>query len=67
MANSAMSVCRCSGSKNRIAAKILIEEFRRQFNEILGQLTPEQFKQTLSNIKPAKSYFLSIQRPEECR
>jgi putative transposase len=36
--------------KNRIDAKILIEEFRRQYNEVrphssLGQLTPHQFKQ----------------------
>jgi len=39
--------------KNRIDAKILIEEFRREYNEVrphssLGQLTPLQFKQTLS-------------------
>jgi putative transposase len=39
--------------KNRIDAKILIEQFRREYNEIrphssLGQLTPLQFKQTLS-------------------
>src|SRR5690606_927828 len=38
--------------KNRIDAKILIEQFRREYNEIrphssLGQLTPLQFKQTL--------------------
>jgi putative transposase len=38
--------------KNRIDAKILIEEFRRQFNEVrphssLGQLTPAEFKQQL--------------------
>jgi putative transposase len=43
--------------KNRIDAKILIEEFRCQFNEIrphssLGQLTPEQFKQSLSTTNP---------------
>jgi transposase InsO family protein len=35
--------------KNRIDAKILIEEFRRQFNEVrphssLEQLTPAEFK-----------------------
>lgn len=41
--------------KNRIDAKILIEQFRREYNEIrphssLGQLTPVQFKQTLSNF-----------------
>lgn len=39
--------------KNRIDAKILIESFRREYNEIrphssLDQLTPLQFKQTLS-------------------
>jgi putative transposase len=39
--------------KNRIDAKILIEEFRQEYNEIrphssLGQLTPLEFKQTLS-------------------
>jgi putative transposase len=39
--------------KNRLDAKILIEQFRREHNEIrphssLGQLTPLQFKQTLS-------------------
>lgn len=43
--------------KNRIDAKILIEEFRRQFNEVrphssLGKLTPAQFKQTLSTTHP---------------
>jgi putative transposase len=39
--------------KNRIDAKILIEEFRRQFNEVrphssLAQLTPIQFKRSIS-------------------
>jgi putative transposase len=39
--------------KNRIDAKMLIEQFRQEYNEIrphssLGQLTPLQFKQTLS-------------------
>ena len=39
--------------KNRIDAKMLIEQFRQEYNEIrphssLGQLTPFQFKQTLS-------------------
>jgi len=39
--------------KNRIDAKILIEEFRRQYNEIrphsaLGDLTPAEFKRKLS-------------------
>ena len=44
--------------RNRIDAKILIEEFRRQFNEVrphssLAQLTPAQFKRTISTISPA--------------
>ena len=44
--------------KNRIDAKILIEEFRRQFNEVrphssLGQLTPLEFKRKLSQSAPA--------------
>jgi len=39
--------------KNRLDAKVVIEEFRRQFNEVrphssLGQLTPAQFKLGLS-------------------
>lgn len=39
--------------KNRADAKMLIEHFRREYNEVrphssLGQLTPMQFKQTLS-------------------
>lgn len=43
--------------KNRLDAKILIETFRREYNEIrphssLGQLTPIQFKQTLSTTSP---------------
>jgi putative transposase len=43
--------------KNRVDAKILIENFRREYNEIrphssLGQLTPAQFKQTLSTTSP---------------
>ena len=43
--------------KNRIDAKILIEEFRREYNEIrphssLGKLTPAEFKQTLSTTHP---------------
>jgi putative transposase len=43
--------------KNRIDAKILIEEFRRQFNEVrphssLGQLTPAEFKLKLSTMSP---------------
>jgi putative transposase len=40
--------------RNRIDAKIVIEDFRRQYNEIrphssLGQLTPIEFKQQLSS------------------
>ena len=40
--------------RNRIDAKITIEQFRRQYNEIrphssLGQLTPVEFKQQLSS------------------
>jgi len=43
--------------KNRIDAKILIEQFRRQYNEIrphssLGQLTPVEFKRQLSLPTP---------------
>ena len=39
--------------RNRIDAKIVIEHFRRQYNEVrphssLGQLTPAEFKQKLS-------------------
>lgn len=39
--------------KNRLDAKILIEEFRRQYNEVrphssLGQLTPVEFKRKLA-------------------
>jgi putative transposase len=40
--------------RNRIDAKITIEQFRRQYNEVrphssLGQLTPAEFKQQLSS------------------
>jgi putative transposase len=44
--------------RNRIDAKIMIEQFRRQFNQIrphssLGNLTPEQFEQkVLSTNQP---------------
>jgi putative transposase len=43
--------------KNRTDAKMLIENFRREYNEIrphssLGQLTPIQFKQTLLTTNP---------------
>jgi putative transposase len=46
--------------KNRIDAKILIEEFRRQFNEVrphssLAQLTPVQFKRSISTTYPEKA------------
>ena len=46
--------------KNRIDAKIMIEEFRRQFNEIrphssLAQLTPAQFKRSISTNYPEKA------------
>jgi putative transposase len=48
--------------KNRFDAKILIEEFRREFNEVrphssLGQLTPAQFKQTVSTTNPEQAIF----------
>lgn len=48
--------------KNRIDAKILIEEFRRQFNEVrphssLGKLTPAEFKQQLSTTNPERAVF----------
>jgi hypothetical protein len=43
--------------KNRIDAKIMIEAFRREYNEIrphssLGQRTPAQFKQSLIATQP---------------
>ena len=46
--------------KNRIDAKILIEEFRRQFNEVrphssLGQLTPAEFKEKISSTNSPES------------
>ena len=46
--------------KNRIDAKILIEDFRRQYNEIrphsgLGNLTPAEFKQRLSTTTPERA------------
>ena len=42
---------------NRFDAKILIEEFRREYNEVrphssLGQLTPVEFKQSISTTNP---------------
>jgi hypothetical protein len=44
--------------KNRIDAKILIEDFQRHFNETrphssLGNLTPAEFKRRLSTTNPA--------------
>ncbi len=50
--------------KNRIDAKILIEGFRRQYNEVrphssLGQLTPVEFKKTLSQPIPVRAIFQS--------
>ena len=46
--------------RNRIDAKIVIEQFRRQFNEVrphssLGQLTPAEFKQQLSSTTNPKA------------
>lgn len=48
--------------KNRIDAKILIEAFRREFNEVrphssLGQLTPAEFKQSVSTTSPERAIF----------
>lgn len=48
--------------KNRIDAKILIEEFRREYNEVrphssLGQLTPHQFKLVHSNSNQQPAVF----------
>ena len=46
--------------RNRIDAKIVIEQFRRQFNEVrphssLGQPTPAEFKQKLSSTNNPES------------
>jgi putative transposase len=46
--------------KNRIDAKVLIEQFRREYNEIrphssLSKLTPHEFKQTLSTTDPVRA------------
>lgn len=43
--------------KNRIDAKMMIEQFRREYNEVrphssLGKRTPAQFKQTLAATQP---------------
>jgi len=48
--------------KNRLDAKVVIEEFRRSYNEIrphssLGQLTPVEFKLKLSQPNPAAAIF----------
>jgi putative transposase len=48
--------------KNRIDAKIVIEGFRREYNEVrphssLGQLTPVEFKKTLSLTDPSGAIF----------
>jgi putative transposase len=48
--------------KNRIDAKILIEEFRREYNEVrphssLGQLTPAEFKQSVSSTNTERAIF----------
>lgn len=56
--------------KNRIDAKILIEEFRRGSNEIRphsspGQLTPAEIKQTLSQTHPAGAIFQSQNGPKK--
>lgn len=58
--------------KNRIDAKMMIEEFRRQYNEVrphssLGKLTPAEFKQTLVTTTPESGYLLSTEWPEESR
>ena len=43
--------------KNRVDGKILIEDFRREYNEVrshscLGQLTPAEFKRQLETTNP---------------
>jgi len=48
--------------KNRFDAKILIEEFRREYNEVrphssLGQLTPAEFKHRVSTTNPERAIF----------
>lgn len=48
--------------KNRIDAKILIEQFRREYNEVrphssLANLTPAEFKQRLSTNRPEGAIF----------
>lgn len=51
-----------AGSIRGIDAKIMIEEFRRQYNEVrphssLVQPTPGEFKQKLSTINPEMAVF----------
>jgi putative transposase len=46
--------------KNRTDAKILIEQFRREYNEVrphssLGSLTPTEFKRTISTTQPDRA------------
>jgi putative transposase len=58
--------------KNRIDAKILIEDFRRAYNEIrphssLGQLTPAEFKQQLATTNPDEANPLRANWSEETR
>jgi putative transposase len=48
--------------RNRIDAKIVIETWRRHYNEVrphssLGNLTPHQFKQQLSTTSPTVSRY----------
>jgi putative transposase len=48
--------------KNRLDAKILIEQFRREYNEVrphssLDNLTPAEFKQRLSTNRPEGTIF----------
>jgi Integrase core domain len=55
--------------KNRIDAKVVIESFRRGYNEVrphssLGQLTPVEFKRSLSTSNPARAIFLENSGPK---
>lgn len=48
--------------RNRVDAKIVIESWRRHYNEVrphssLGNLTPAQFKQQLSTTSPNRAVF----------
>ena len=58
--------------KNRIDAKVVIETFRRGYNEVrphssLGQLTPVEFKQRVVNNQPGASHLLENPWSEESR